>query len=120
MVLKYYSSPGISLRRPAGVNYPDKKVPIPDTPGYPFTTGLLSWLPRTSAQLKSQTEQFSTFSSSSVCPALHSSPFSPLKLVLMAEGVSHAIDLKNHCLIVREMVDNNSLTIKGVLSKDLG
>ncbi len=26
---------------PSGpVNYPDKKVPIPDTPGYPFTTGL--------------------------------------------------------------------------------
>jgi hypothetical protein len=32
------SQPGLNI--PAGVNYPDKKVPIPDTPGYPFTAPL--------------------------------------------------------------------------------
>jgi hypothetical protein len=33
-----YPNPGLNI--PAGVNYPDKKVPIPDTPGYPFSTPL--------------------------------------------------------------------------------
>ena len=37
------------LSRPCNIltgNYPDKKVPIPDTPGYPFTTALSgsSWI----------------------------------------------------------------------------
>jgi hypothetical protein len=34
-----YPNPGLNI--PAGVNYPDKKVPLPDTPGYPFTTPLI-------------------------------------------------------------------------------
>ena len=36
-----YPNPGLNI--PAGVNYPDKKNPSPDTPGYPFTTGLRAY-----------------------------------------------------------------------------
>ena len=35
-----YPNPGLNI--PAGVHYPDKKVPFPDTPGYPFTTPLVT------------------------------------------------------------------------------
>jgi hypothetical protein len=44
-----YPNPGLNI--PAGVNYPDKKVPIPDTPGYPFTTPLGHGVPK---QLRAQ------------------------------------------------------------------